>query len=309
MTGTTVTTVTTVRTDLHGHTHFSDGRTTPEEYVRFRAKRRFEVIALSDHDTFAGVTRAQAALRELDVSDAEKPVLLPAMEATSFLHFGSERAEQLHVLAYFPPSFLDDGRLARTQLAQRARRVHEAWRTYVLDFVRRQSDDVRAALDEPALHAASADPEEFPQLQTFILRIAERCPAEFKSFQLDHVHFWDRDASLFGWTPEELIDTIRKDGGVDVIAHPIRYRDKARLDEVMRYASGVEAYTSRHTPEVASRFRARAEELGKHWTASTDDHQHRPYVMPASGTPKHTVDAMISGPPILGRSSSSSSAS
>ena len=35
-----------VRTDLHGHTHFSDGRTTPEEYVRFRAKRRFEVIVL-----------------------------------------------------------------------------------------------------------------------------------------------------------------------------------------------------------------------------------------------------------------------
>jgi 3',5'-nucleoside bisphosphate phosphatase len=279
-----------VRTDLHGHTHFSDGRTTPEEYVRFRAKRRFEVIALSDHDTFAGVARAHAAVRALPV-DA-RPVLVPAMEATSFLHFGTDRAEQLHVLAYFPPSFLDDGRLARTQMAQRAHRVHEAWRAYVLDFVRRQRDEVRAALDEPALRASSADPEEFPQLQTFILRIAERCPDEFKSFQLDHVHFWDSDRALFGWSPEELIDTIRNDGGIDVIAHPIRYKDKARLDDVIRCASGVEAYTSRHSADVAARFRTRAEELGKHWTASTDDHQHRPYVMPASGTPRHTVNAL-----------------
>lgn len=284
-----------VRTDLHGHTHFSDGRTTPEEYVRFRAKRRFQVIALSDHDTFAGVARAHSAVRALP--ESERPVLVPAMEATSFLHFGSDRAEQVHVLAYFPPSFLDDGRLARTALAQRALRVHEAWRAYVLDFVGRQRADVRAALGEDGLQHASADPEEFPQLQTFILRVAEKCPDEFKSFQLDHVHFWDRDASLFGWSPEQLIDTIRKDGGVDVIAHPIRYRDRARLDEVMRYAWGIEAYTSRHTAEVSARFRARAEELGKHWTASTDDHQHRSCAMPASGTPRHTVDALITPKP------------
>jgi hypothetical protein len=288
--------MTLVRTDLHGHTHFSDGRTTPEEFVRFRVKRGFEVIALSDHDTFAGVSRAHAELAQLG-SDV---TLVPAMEATSFLHFGTDRAEQVHVLAYFPPSFLTDGRLAATQLAQRAQRVHEAWRAYVLDFVGRQRDEVRAALDEPALRACSADPEEFPQLQTFILRIAERCPDEFKSFQLDHVHFWDRDRALFGWSPEELIDTIRADGGVDVVAHPIRYRDRARLDDVMRHAWGVEAYTSRHTPDAAARFRARAEELGKHWTASSDDHQHRPYVMPASGTPRATVAAMM-GDAIISR--------
>ncbi|HEY4222981.1 MAG TPA: PHP domain-containing protein, partial [Myxococcota bacterium] len=100
-----------VSTDLHGHSLFSDGRATPEEFVSFRARRRLSFIALSDHDTFAGVPRALAEARQ-----HPGLTLVPAMEATSFIHFGSERAEQIHVLAYFPPAFLADGRLWQTAL-------------------------------------------------------------------------------------------------------------------------------------------------------------------------------------------------
>jgi hypothetical protein len=275
-----------IATDLHGHSLFSDGRATPEFYVEHRAARRFEVIALSDHDTFAGVTRAKV------VAKARALTLVPAMEATSFIHFGSERAEQVHILAYFPPSFLDDGRLFRTQLHARALKVHEAWRSYALDFVARQPVDVRAQLDEDALRATSAS--EFPQLQSFINRIAERSPDTFAHFQLDHVHFWDH-ADLFAWSPHDLIDAIRADGGFDVVAHPNRYRDKDALANVVEYANGIEVYTSRHNATVAAHFRALAESKRKHWTASSDDHQHRAYFHPPSGTPRATVERILRG--------------
>ena len=50
-----------VATDLHGHTSFSDGRTSPEAYVDFRRELGMRVIAIADHDLFAGVRRGAAA--------------------------------------------------------------------------------------------------------------------------------------------------------------------------------------------------------------------------------------------------------
>jgi predicted metal-dependent phosphoesterase TrpH len=58
-----------------------------------------EVIAVSDHDTFAAVPRAAEAARALGVT------LVPAMEVTSLIHFGTASAEQVLVLASFPPGF------------------------------------------------------------------------------------------------------------------------------------------------------------------------------------------------------------
>ena len=66
------------------------------------------MIAVSDHDTFAGVPRAAEAARALGIT------LVPAMEVTSFIHFGTPRAEQIHILAYFPPERALDGSLGKT---------------------------------------------------------------------------------------------------------------------------------------------------------------------------------------------------
>jgi len=66
-----------------------------------------------------------------------------------------------------------------------------------------------------------------------------------------------------------MIEAIRADGATDVVAHPVRYKDKERLDEILAYATGVEVYTSRHNEKVAAKFRAYAETNKKHWTASS----------------------------------------
>ena len=135
--------------------------------------------------------------------------------------------------------------------------------------------------------------EHFPALQTMIDRIASRRRELFDAFRKEHIRFWEAGTELFSWSPEELMDVIRADGAVDVVAHPVRYRDKERLEQVIQRAQGVEVYTSRHKAEVAQRFRAQATELGKLWTASSDDHQNARYIRPPCGTPVATLARLL----------------
>jgi hypothetical protein len=278
----------TVPTDLHGHTLYSDGRTTPEEYVRFRAELGLEVIAVSDHDTFAAVPAAAAAAEALGVT------LVPAMEVTSFIHFGTPRAEQIHILAYFPPRILADGGLGRTALGTRAVIANRRWRGFVLDWLDALPKERGWYLD-PDGELRRLDGTAFPALQSFLNLIMERNPSVYDDFRRHHVAYWEADAELFGWTPEQAIEMIRHDGGLDIVAHPVRVRDKTRMDRVLVHASGFEVYTSRHRHNVAAEFRALAEARGKHWTASSDDHQHGEYVRPPDGTPRRTVERILAG--------------
>lgn len=277
-----------IATDLHGHTRFSDGRAEPEHYVAFRAELGMQVIAVSDHDSFAGVPRAATAAQELGVT------LVPAMEVTSFIHFGTPKAEQVHVLAYFPPAHALDGSLSTTRLGDRAVAVSRRWRELVLAWLTALPEDQRWFID-PDRALGGLHGTEFPQLQDFLNLVLERNRLVYEDFIRYHVRFWTEDRALFGWTPEEAIEAIRADGGLDVVAHPARIRDKPRMDRVLDHARGIEVYTSRHRAEVAAGFRARAEARGQHWTASSDDHGHVTYLRPPAGTPRRTIDRICAG--------------
>jgi hypothetical protein len=280
----------TVATDLHGHTRFSDGRAEPEDYVAFRAELGLEVIAVSDHDTFAAVPRAAAAAQALGVT------LVPAMEVTSFVHFGTPRAEQVHVLAYFPPGRALDGTLGETRLGDRAVAVCMRWRAFCLEWLDTLPEEQRWFVDPPGDGGLAAlRGTEFPALQDFLELVASRNRLVYDAFIRHHRSFWEADRDLFGWTPEEAIETIRADGALDVVAHPARLRDRPRMDRVIEHASGIEVYTSRHKERVAADWRARAESANKHWTASADDHGHATYLRPPDGTPRRTIERINAG--------------
>lgn len=277
-----------VATDLHGHTRLSDGRAEPEDYVGFRAELGLEVIAVSDHDTFAAVPRAAEAARLYGVT------LVPAMEVTSFIHFGTARAEQVHVLAYFPPERALDGSLGDTVLGGRAVAVSRRWRELCLDWLDGLPEDQRWFVD-PDRGLARRFGSEFPALQDFLDHLDRANRLVYDDFIAHHRRFWEADRELFGWTPEEAIETIRADGALDVVAHPARGRDRARIDRVIAEAAGIEVYTSRHKDRVAADWRALAEAAGKHWTASSDDHGHTTYLRPPDGTPRRTIDRICAG--------------
>ena len=78
------------RFDLQSHSRHSDGSLEPAEVVRSAARAGVQLLALSDHDTVAGVQEAIQAGREAGVR------IVPAAELSA-LH-GDD--EDLHILGY-----------------------------------------------------------------------------------------------------------------------------------------------------------------------------------------------------------------
>ena len=83
--------------DLHIHTTASDGVLAPSQVV-FRARERgLTCLAISDHDTVAGIVEAQRAAAQAEIT------LIPAVELST----GGE--QEIHILGYGVP--LNDVRL------------------------------------------------------------------------------------------------------------------------------------------------------------------------------------------------------
>jgi predicted metal-dependent phosphoesterase TrpH len=75
--------------DLHAHTTFSDGHWEPEHLVHDAAALNIRVLAVTDHDTVAGLARVRAA------ADLESIAFIPGLEVTL-----SHRERPYHLLCY-----------------------------------------------------------------------------------------------------------------------------------------------------------------------------------------------------------------
>lgn len=100
--------------DLHLHSTASDGEHPPDEVVRRARAAGLTIIALTDHDTLAGVPRARRAAESVDLS------VICGCEFSVAVAWG-----ELHLLGYFLPDadptidgFLEQQRLGRTERAR-----------------------------------------------------------------------------------------------------------------------------------------------------------------------------------------------
>ncbi len=53
-----------MKIDLHSHTYCSDGVLSPTELVERAVSKGVDVLAITDHDTIAGLAEARAAIAE-----------------------------------------------------------------------------------------------------------------------------------------------------------------------------------------------------------------------------------------------------
>ena len=78
--------------DLHVHTCYSDGSLTPEQVVRLAADRKLKAIAISDHDSVAGVSVA------VEFGGKKGVEIIPAIEFSSKPSYCKD---SVHILGYF----------------------------------------------------------------------------------------------------------------------------------------------------------------------------------------------------------------
>ncbi|MBE6754700.1 MAG: PHP domain-containing protein, partial [Ruminococcaceae bacterium] len=77
--------------DLHCHTKISDGSTGLDDLILLAKRRRLGTIAVTDHDTLAGVTRAKV------LGERHGVKVIPGAE---FSCYDYKRKKKVHLLAY-----------------------------------------------------------------------------------------------------------------------------------------------------------------------------------------------------------------
>jgi 3',5'-nucleoside bisphosphate phosphatase len=247
--------------DLHTHTRHSDGTTTPTENVALAADAGLVAVAITDHDTFAGLEEAQTAARQRGVE------LVPGVELST-----EWRGAGIHILGYWPdpehPELAAECHRLRTERERRARGMvaRLAAMGIAVSFDRVLAHAAGAPIGRPHVAKAIVETGAVGDMDTaFDELIGEGGPA------------YEPKRAL---APAEGVRLLRAAGGVAVLAHPglSWRRDQggvpvALVDELVQEGlAGIEADHVGHLPAVADRWRRIAQERGLAVTGASDFH-------------------------------------
>jgi 3',5'-nucleoside bisphosphate phosphatase len=261
--------------DLQSHSTRSDGALEPSAVVAAAAHAGVKLLALTDHDTLAGVEEALSAGSEHGV------VIAPAIEISAIDDGGeSGTARELHILGYLVDhtdptftatlaGFLADREQRTLRMAQRLRELGIELDVQAIDARVSAGEPIgrphlaEAALSHPA-NTARLREEQIDDIGSFI-----------RAYLIE-----GRPAFCLRVTPtvKEAIDAIHAAGGVAIWAHP--FWDISDPDEVLlavaRFRAlgidGVEAFYVTHTREQTELLARRCEELNILSTGSADFH-------------------------------------
>lgn len=260
--------------DLHLHTTASDGRLAPAALVALAARRGVRTLAVTDHDTVAGLSEARAAAAAHGVG------LIDGIEITAI-----EQGRDVHVLGYFfDPQSATLADLLERQRAARLRRVRDiAARLRALGLV----VDERAIIEDAAHQPGRSVGR--PAIADALVAAGH---AIDRRDAFDRLLAAGRPAFVPRWGPAlaAAVAAIVGAGGIASLAHP----GLNGLDgEIPRFAaSGLAAIEARHRdhpPELEAHYRGMAAALGLAISGGTDFHGE-------PGASEADVDPSVVGP-------------
>jgi len=247
--------------DLHTHSTVSDGTDPPERIPELAAAAGCSAVALTDHDSLAGLGRARERAAELGIR------LVPGCEISCHL----AGTGSLHVLVYFVED--DDGPLAEELVRLRADRLQRnvllAEKLAALGLPITYDQVVAVAGDEAgmgrphfaevlvAAGAADSIPDAFDRY------LAAGRPGYVSKSRLE---------------PGEVARLATASGGVAVLAHPyslgVEGAELASVVEGLAEAgfAGIEAVYGRYSPRQRQELGNLARRFGLVATGGSDHH-------------------------------------
>ena len=244
-----------MRLDLHVHSTASDGAWSPAA-VATHAAERLDVIALTDHDTVAGVERAQRAVAGLALD------VIPAVELSSTF-----RGRDIHVLGYFVDQ------TAPTLLEHQARAMGARERRMEEMIVRLREQGIQVDMDS-VLQAAGPERGSIgrPHLARVLVEEghARNVPDAFDRWIGDGHPAFVPTALL---DPAGAVAVVLAAGGIPVWAHPPADLIDVLLPDLVRSGlRGLEVYRPRSDPGRAARLERTARTAGLVVTGGSDWH-------------------------------------
>ena len=245
--------------DLHTHSVYSDGTFTPAELIAGAKQAGLAAVALTDHNTVAGLPYFVAAAEDSGV------------EAVPGVEFSTDYGDvELHILALFvkpehyaPITDLMDDMLRRKEESNQS--LVEALNRagYALDY-----EKIKAKTPNGQINRAHIAAE------LTALGYTESIQAAFKQLLSPKRGYYQPPARISSY---EAIQFIKSLGCVAVLAHPFLNLDEAGLRAFLPEAvecglDGMETVYSKYTPEQTALAMSIAAEFGLKYSGGSDFH-------------------------------------
>ena len=240
--------------DLHMHSTASDGTLTPARLVKRAVRRGVRVMALTDHDTTAGLLEAhtEAASHSID--------LIPGIEINT-----EDQGLEVHVLGYF----IDP---ADAALQQALATVREQRLVRIETMLQRlAAAGVSLSLEDVLRHARGSTVGR-PHIALALVE-KKAVGSVHDAFK----HWLGRGGAAYvpraSLTPYQAIDLIHGAGGVAVLAHPCHVGGEEAIAPYVRAGlDGLEAHYLQHTPTQVALYLQLAQQWNLAVTGGSDFH-------------------------------------
>ena len=261
------------------HTCASDGTLDPGQLVACVCEAGVRTFSVTDHDTIAGVPAAAAHARAAGLE------FLPGIEITAVWE-----GRDVHMLGYFldedPPglgAFLTAQRQDRTQ---RVRKMGSLLAQLGMPI------DVERLIEQGSSGRALARP-----LVARALVAAGHVSTAQEAFDR-----WIGDSrpayvARQGASPLEVVQLIRRSGGVAAVAHPgLLRRDQLVAELIAGGLEAIEVFHSDHDQAMQTRYLALARRRGLIVTGGSDFHgpgHHRAAKLGRVGPPRDQFEKLV----------------
>lgn len=243
-----------MRVDLHLHTTASDGRLAPSQLVRLARAQRLDVIAITDHDTTAGIEEAVQAAGGL-------PVIISGIELSA-----EDARLDVHILGYFVQAHDEDFQAALARFRDdRERRGYK--------IVAKLAEMGLPVAWERVLALANGGSVGRPHIARALVEAGyvESVKEAFDRYLRTGGPAYVARERL---TPEGAVDLLHRAGGAAVLAHPGLLPDYAAMVARLVPAGldGVEVVHPKNSETARANLRALAGHYGLIMTGGTDYH-------------------------------------
>ena len=244
-----------MKVDFHSHTSESDGTLSPQQLSDFMGERGVEVFSISDHDSLAayGAFTPPPGARVITGIEIN----------TTYRH------NEVHVLGYgmnvdapgLQAMIAHNCEERRRRVERMVAQLQRAGYGITMHDVLEQAGRAQA-LGRP--HVAKA---------LVVKGFASDVSAAFRNLLRGGKPGYVPSTHV---TPQQAIEMIRAGGGITVLAHPGRLKDRSIIDELARCGlAGLEVFYPLHDADDVAHFRAKAAEHHLVMTAGSDFHDLR----------------------------------
>ncbi|MFS0727752.1 PHP domain-containing protein [Paenibacillus sp. 1P07SE] len=249
------------RADLHVHTNASDGLLSPASVVRRAQRAGLAAIAITDHDTMAGVREA------LQEGKRSGILVIPGVEIST-----SWDGKDIHVLGYAP-----DWQEERWQERLRGLRAGRMQRNERI-VAKLAELGVQITMAEVLAAAGKSGLDETvgrPHIAAVLLEkgVVASMREAFDRYLADGAAAYVAVPKV---TPFTAVEWIKEAGGISSLAHPGLYREDRLIRPLVEAGlDGIEVSHPDHSPEQEAQYRTLAEEYGLIATGGSDFHGER----------------------------------